>query len=92
MVKRKLSKGGLTVKTFRYHSYPGDNSVQVRVVDERLRGVLVFNLWPITRRGMRFWENDRFGVGPFQTITKWKQWALEKALDEASKGRRRGNK
>jgi len=81
MVKRKLSRRGLTVKTLRLHAYPGDTLVQVRVVNERGATVLVFNIWPKTRKGVHFWNNDRFGE-VHRSITEAKEWALQKALSE----------
>ena len=83
--KIKLSSGGLTVKTRRFsprESYPGDTSVQIQVLNERGNRVEVFNINPTTYKGLRWWDSDRYGAGPFRTITEWKHWALNKALKE----------
>jgi hypothetical protein len=83
--KIKMSKNGLTVKTRRFtarESYPGDNTVQIQVLNERGNRVVVFNIWPTTCKGLRWWDNDRYGAGPFRTITDWKKWALERAIKE----------
>lgn len=83
--KIKLSAVGLTVKTRRFsakESYPGDTTVQVQTLNDRGRILEVFNIRPITIRGMRWWENDRYGAGLKRTITDWKKWALDKALND----------
>lgn len=85
----KISKGGLTISTRRLRSYPGDNSVQIMLTTERGVIVPMFNIWPATYKGMRWWRGDRYGAGPFQTITRWKQWALDRALKERAQQRRK---
>lgn len=86
--KIKLSANGLTVKTRRFsprESYPGDTSVQIQVLNERGNRVEVFNISPTVYKGLRWWSNDRYGAGPFRTITEWKKWALSRALKERGK-------
>ena len=88
MVKRnpyigidKSTRGGITIKTVRLRSYPGDSSVQIQAIDERGRKSILFNIWPTTVRGIRWWRNDRY-PSMYRTITEAKNDALSRFLAE----------
>lgn len=87
--KIKMSRSGFTVATKRFHSYPGDNSVQVQVTDSFGTTRLAFNMWPTSVRGMRIWDSDR--AGSFWTITAAKKAALDYVLRKTGKGGKKRN-
>jgi hypothetical protein len=85
--KVKLSRNGFTVSTHRFHSYPGDNSVQVQVIDSFGTKRLRFNMWPTSVRGMRIWDSDR--AGSYWTITAAKKAALEYVIKNQYKAKKK---
>ena len=74
-------KSGPVVYTVRTHSYPGDNTVQVRIKDPARPHAAYFVMFNLYRRryghlGLMY-ENDRFSHDPFKTIAEAKEYALK---------------
>ena len=73
-------KDELKAYTVRLRSYPGDNTVQIRIQDPEhpYRKNTMFNIYRRSygRLGQR-WFNDRFSGTPYKTITEAKEYALK---------------
>ena len=70
----------MKIKTRKMQSYPGDNTVQIFVIDEHKRTIPLMNINRRSYRGDRFYENDLNGI-KFDTIMEAKMWCLKHKTD-----------